>query len=234
MEKSALPIIVESETSNLDKSSGQPAQPPASSFSAPDPNPKKLPAIVPKLVFIFLGLVILVEIILGVKTLTTPVPEIRTSNASFQVLPPQPGRIELLVEKTQFKVGEQVPVKIKVASGDHYINGVDVIIKFDPKILDEAQRPSLSTSNLFDEYPLAKVDRKNGLVQISGITSLSKKGFKGTGELATVLLKAKAAGSAVVTVEFAPGITSDSNLIEIDSSTDILESVGNINLSIIK
>lgn len=182
----------------------------------------------PKTIFLSLGVILLIEVIFAVKTLTAPTPAPPLAQPESQ-----PGKVNLSLEAVgrDFKVGEIVTVNVRVNTGGHRTDGVDLVLKFDPKIL-EASTASLIKTTIYPDYPQMKVDAKGGLVQISGISGLDGKTFKGTGVFATINFKARAVGETTLTVNFTPGKTDDSNIVESLSGNDILESVSNLNLSV--
>lgn len=183
---------------------------------------------VPKIIFTILGLILLVELVYVARVLfTPPSPPARSASPSIQV---PAGTISLNTPQTTFNVNEVVPVSVMVDTGNHKVSGVDVIIRFDPKIL-EATKAGLIKGRLLDEYPLVSVDAKQGLISISGISSLQN-GFKGKGIFALINFKAKMPGSTPLIIDFENGSTTDSNLVEADSSKDILETVSNLELNI--
>lgn len=183
----------------------------------------------PKIIFVVLGLVILIEIIYAVKVLSSPVapPPPKTTQAAIVS---SGGSISLNSPKTSYKVKEVVAVTVDINTGGKRIGGADLIIRFDPKVL-EATPAGLLAGPTFDEYPLKFVDAKNGLISISGISS-SGNGFSGSSLFATLNFRAKAAGTTPLTVEYQKDSTTDSNLVEISSSKDILENVRNLQLTV--
>ena len=186
----------------------------------------------PKIIFAILGIILLVEVVYAVRVLTAPAPSPSTPPpVSKNTVLLTGGKISLnMPSQTGIMRNQVVPVKVMVESGGHDLDGVDLIISFDPKIL-EASAGGIIKGSIFDEYPLQSVDSKKGLIAISGISSL-KNSFKGTGQFATINLKAKAPGKTVLTVDFAKGSTSDSNLVETGSAKDILEAVDNLELTV--
>lgn len=181
----------------------------------------------PKIIFLILGIILLAEVIYAVRVLTSrtssPLPQKTTVQSPV-------GKISLNVPKTAFGIKEAVPVSVIINTGEHIINGADVIIRFDPKIL-EATSGGLVKGRIFDEYPAMSIDSAKGLIAVSGISNLQS-GFKGRGQFALVNLRARALGKTALTVEFTKGSTADSNLVEADTSGDILEAVDNLNINI--
>lgn len=181
----------------------------------------------PKIIFAILGVIILAEVIYAVKVLSSPTPP-PPARRSAVVTPP--GKISLNVPKTSYVVNEVVPVSVTLDSGGRNLAGADLIIQFDPKIL-EATPGSLTKGSIFDEYPLLSVDMKKGLLSVSGINSL-RNGFKGVGQFVYVNFKAKAKGNTSLIIDFKKNSTSDSNLVETGTSKDVLEVVNNLELNV--
>lgn len=184
-----------------------------------------------RVIFAVFGLIILIEIISAIKTLNPSAPLlVPPENKQSVVISPNMARISLSASNTTFRVKENIPVSIGINSGGRKLSGVDLIIKFNPKIL-EASAGAIIKGKLFEEYPLASVDTKKGLVSISGVNS-AKRNFKGTGRFALINFKAIASGSASLVVNFKKGSTIDSNLVEEDTSKNILETVDNLQFRI--
>ncbi len=186
----------------------------------------------PKIIFAILAVVLLVEAVYAVRNLTSsaliPVPPPLPTNKAAAV--PTGGRISLTAPQTPVKLGETVPVVVTADTGGHTIDGVDLIVRFDPKIL-EIPTGGLTKGKIMDEYPLISFDAKNGLVSISGISSL-KNGFAGKGQFATINFKAKAPGTTSLIIDFLKNSTSNSNLVELGTSKNILDAVDNLELTI--
>lgn len=179
----------------------------------------------PKFIFAVLGLILLAELIYAIRVLTIPAPP----TAARIPIQSKVGTILLNALKSSYKVNEVIPVAINLDTGLQEIDGVDVIIHYDPKVL-EATSGGLLKGNLLEEYPTMIVDAGKGLVSISGISNLQN-GFKGIGQFATINFKAKAAGKTPVTIDFnGKGSTIDSNLVEVGTSKDTLEQVVNLEL----
>jgi hypothetical protein len=168
-----------------------------------------------------LGLVavlVLGEIIWAGYTLTRPVtkdevhsqtavsaPEAETSKASF-----------LLLSTNTATVGQNIEVDLDLESNAR-INGVDVLIKYDPDSL-ELVNPKAPLQTLVE-------------ITISAISNPNEEGVdKGT--LGTLSFKTKKSGSTTVSVIYEPNSSKESNVIETKSGRDILNSVTNLNLNI--
>jgi len=121
-------------------------------------------------------------------------------------------------------VDETMDVKINLSlSSGESVSGVDAELTFDN---DKLQVTTIEESSLFNTYPISTYSNDNGTIQVSGITETGSSLSDG-GTLATVTFKGKSAGTAAVTFDFTSGSTTDSNVAEADTDTDLLESVVN-------
>lgn len=198
-----------------------------------DPQPEKDKKFfsVPKVIFVILGLIVLVEIIYAVRTLTSnPSSPALPQSTAKPVVQLSEKKISLKIPKTIYQVNETVPVTVTLQTASE-ISGVDLIVRFDPKIL-EATPAGLIKGSILDEYPLLSVDTKQGLIAISGVSSLGGKGFKGIGQFATINFKTKMSGKTSLTIDFKKGSTADSNLVDVNTSKDILEQVDNLEFEV--
>ncbi|MBI2329984.1 hypothetical protein HYU94_01190 [Candidatus Daviesbacteria bacterium] len=187
-------------------------------------NKKPFPTI--KVIFAILGLILLGEVIYAVIVLKSPVAA--PPPAPTTVSQPTVGRISLDAPKTKYQLAEIIPVSVMIDTGSNTIDGVDFIVKF-PKIL-EATQGGLIKGTILDEYPLMSVDASKGLISISGVNSTG--GFKGIGQFAVINFKAKKTGQSSLIVDFQKDSTIDSNLVETDTSKDILEQVDNLEIEV--
>lgn len=179
-----------------------------------------------KNILMLLGVVIVAEVLWAGWTLYQTNRQI-----SQTVLPPvtksQPTQIELQTDKTSVKVGEKFTVSIYMLS-DKSTDGADLIINYDPKLL-LAEQVILGT--LYNEYPKNTIDVKESKVTISGI-STETAGIKPNGLFGSIVFTAKAPGSSGISLEFTPGSTVDTNVIEQGTGEDVLEKVNNLEVNI--
>lgn len=180
----------------------------------------------PKALFVVLGVVIAAEVIFAIRTLTQPTPAPLPRAKEVSIV----ASISLASNKTNYSVGDSVPIIIKVDTGGHKTAGSDVILHFDPKALEASGAASFVKGVIYKDYPHLEVSSK-GRVAVSGIGPADAN-FSGAGVLSTVNLKAKAKGVTKVTVEFTPPSSTDSNILDSESSQDILEKVEDLNLII--
>lgn len=183
----------------------------------------------PKIIFIILGLIVLAEIIYVIRVFVSPA-----------VVPPPPqskttiersiARISLTADKVSYKVNDLISVPVIINTGINRISGVDLIVRFNPKIL-EVTTNGLVKGTIFDEYPQVATDNDKGVISISGVSNLGNS-FKGSGKFATLNLKAKTAGKVSLVVDFKKNSTAFSNLVELTTSKNILDTVDNLDLQI--
>lgn len=188
-------------------------------------NQKKWFTFSPKIIFVILGAIILLEVIYAIGVLRSP------ASPLPEPALPQEAAIILSSSKDQYKIGETVPVLVQVDTGSRATDGVDLVLNFDPKVL-EASAGALVKGAVYPEYPQMKTDAKLGQIQISGISGLQGRSFKGRGNFAAINFKAKAVGDANLTINFSPGKTDDSNVVEAISGNDILETVSNLTVKV--
>ena len=181
----------------------------------------------PKIIFIILAVIIVVEVILAVRYLkqSAPLPPLKLQPISG-------GRIVLTADKKDYKKGEVIVVSVRVSTGGQPTVGTDLVLRFDPKVL-EASNAAVTQGRIYSEYPMKSVDSKEGTVRVSGISSTGKKsGFNGVGIFATINFKAIGSGKTTLRIDFTPDLTSDSNVIGVKNAKDILEEVFNLDLNI--
>ncbi len=113
-------------------------------------------------------------------------------------------------------------------------NGTDAVLIYDPQIFTAS---SIQNGTIYNSYPGNNIDARTGKVNVSGLSSLTS-GFAGKGTLVTVLFTVNPAAKAaanIIRFDFDvnnPTKTTDSNIVDQSSITDILTSVTNGNYTI--
>lgn len=186
-----------------------------------------------KLIFIFIGIILLVELVWAGLTLK----EGKTSGSAAvgSGKSEASSTLSLSSSKTSLKVGETVTVSIDVSS-PVATDGLDVIMLYNPKLLSVvtgANKLPVNLGSLYSDYPLNRVDEAAGRVAVSGITS-KVGGVVAKGTLGTVNFTAKAPGKVKIAFDFTPGSTTDSNIIETKTAKDVLGGVNNLEVEIIQ
>lgn len=178
-----------------------------------------------KAVYIVLILIIAVELVIGVRALLSPPPQIN------KLQPVSDGQVVLASDNKSVKVGEEVEIIVKLYTGGHSTVGTDLVLKYDPTFL-EASDNFFEEGVAYPDYPGVTSDQNSGELLISGVISPDKKGFNGFEEFGTVKLKALKNGKTQVKVEANSGSTTDSNIIEVASAKDVLAGASSLDVYI--
>lgn len=184
---------------------------------------------------IIVGLIILIQGFWAYKTIISSnpgskQPQVTTKLNQNKIL----NTISLVAAKNEFRVGEKIPVTVNIESTKKTA-GTDLILRYDPNLLAivaTADKIPVAVGTIYGDYPVNKVDEKAGLITVSGIAN-EPAGVIPKGTFGTIIFQAKAAGNAKIFLEFTKGKTNDTNLIESQTASDILEEVKNLELRII-
>lgn len=149
----------------------------------------------------------------------------QSSQAAIVQVGAGPASLQLSPSSGTYSVGQEFDVHINIATGGATIDGVDVVLRYDPCAL---QVQSISESPVFSEYPELSEYPEEGAIGIS-----AKDTFNGSGAVATVRFRV-IAGNAVsgLKVYFKLAATTDSNIAESGSSAEILGSVGHASFNL--
>lgn len=149
------------------------------------------------------------------------------SNSNINSAP----KIYLTTDKINFKVGENIVIKVILDSGNYKAQSFDAIIKFDPQVLI-APNLTAKTSPTFSLYPVANIDQEKGIVAISGTMGVDKPGFKGQSEIASFILQALKKGTTQISVEYSPNSTTKSNIIDQETARNVLQTTKSLEINI--
>lgn len=116
-----------------------------------------------------------------------------------------------------------IPVGIVLDSAGKSVDGVDVIIGFDPAKV-QITGNKITPGTLFEEAPQNTVDNKLGQIRFSALTFKPK---PVSGIVGTFSVKPLIKGEIDLTFQFLPGATTDSNIAEHGTAKDVLGRVGN-------
>ncbi|MCL4390193.1 MAG: hypothetical protein M1484_02085 [Patescibacteria group bacterium] len=120
-------------------------------------------------------------------------------------------------------MGQPQSVGIVLNSAGKSVDGADVVINFDPKMVQVVGNSVASTA-LFEQAPLNSVDNVAGKIKFSVLTFSPR---PVTGIIGTFAIKPVSTGTANFTFDFTPGKTTDSNIADHASAKDILGAVTN-------
>lgn len=128
-----------------------------------------------------------------------------------------------------FNKGCNFTLTINVDTAGVQTDGTDVILFYDPTRLTANQ---INNGTIYSEYPGNSIDPQAGKITISGLASVSSP-FTGSGVLATVdfsVLPNAPSGLTQAKFNFDPlnkGLTTDSNIVQRGTVTDVLNQVVN-------
>jgi len=185
------------------------------------------------LIFIFVG--ILLVILVGVFYVLARTGNIKPFAAALV------PTLSLSPSSGTHTLGQTFEVNILLDTAGKSVDGVDIhYLNYNPKAMEvqdedtNAAGVQIRQGSLFPTYIGNTVDTTNGRISISGIVSPGGSGFSGAGTFATVVFKALTASpSSAVTIDYTSGLTTDSNIVEHGTITDVLAVVinGNYNLT---
>lgn len=172
-----------------------------------------------KFLFVFLGLVLVGELIWAVYYLTDPLkffrgqptpspPLLAADNKAFLFLDPPLG---------EFNRGAPVELKIVLDSRANLVLGTDVVLRFDPnfwEIIDGDLRAGgiqIVPGTIFPRHLGNKVNLSQGKITFSGLAEVDQP-FSGRGILAKIELVPKKKGTTKIFFDYQPGATNDSNV----------------------
>lgn len=193
------------------------------------PNPTRGNSI-RKILFIILGIIVLAEVIWAASMLIKPTPAPQPQVVTTLPIEEKETFASLTSAKNPIKVGESFDVAINISSSK-ITNGTDLIISFDPtKLTAEDPSSPIVEGSVYNSYPVNNVDTKLGKITVSGISEGD--GVMADGLFGTVTFKAKVAGVTTISIDFTPGSTTDSNIIDTKSGEDVLQKVQNLEVNI--
>lgn len=184
-----------------------------------------------RILFIVLGVVVLAEVIWAgsmlMKPVEIPAPRVQSQPVEMEE---KETTISLTTSATGLKVGGSIDVAIDMSSSKK-TNGSDIIINFDPKKLT-VQNPDAPVvkGSIYSSYPVNRVDAKLGKITVSGISESGA--VMADGLFGVITFKAKVPGPTTISIEFSPGSTTDTNVIDSESGEDVLEKVQNLEINI--
>lgn len=182
---------------------------------------------IPQLLFVTLAVVVLIEIFIGFKTLTKPLPTLP------QIRPLSNASLSLLSDKKVYQLGEIIPVGVLLATGGRTVSAVDALVQFDNNYLEASNSSIIIPSEgSFQDYPQLSVDQQKGLVQISAVSFLPERGLNGIKKFAIINLRAKKEGRVKLNFDFKADSTIDSNVLDVKTAVDILDKVNGLTLEI--
>jgi hypothetical protein len=197
---------------------------------------------------VILLIFIIVAELLGIvwflsRSKSSPSPTTPTQDETSQPTPKQTiAGFSLSPTSDNLQVGESQTLSINLSAPSQLINGADVIITFNPQLVDVLDAdPSLEgtqiqPTNLFPLYPVNRVDPQQGRIYLSALVQapppepLHQNPPGPT--LAQFTFRTLAPGTAQFKFEFTPGSTSTSTIIQSSTSQNLLTQVSGATFTI--
>ncbi len=148
----------------------------------------------------------------------------------------QQATMSLSPSSGTFNPGCQFTTSVNLNTGGAQTDGTDAILVYDTSRLS-TNTNSIASGTIYPDYPGNNVDEATGRITVSGLSSITS-AFSGSGTLATVtftVLPQAPVGVATVNFDFDANDkskTTDSNVVERGTVTDILSTVVNGNYTI--
>lgn len=148
----------------------------------------------------------------------------------------QQATLSLTPSSGTYNPGCQFTTSVNLNTGGAQTDGTDAILVYDTSRLS-TNTNSVASGTIYPDYPGNNVDESNGRITVSGLSSITS-AFSGSGTLATItftVLPNAPAGTATVNFDFDANDktkTTDSNVVERGTVTDILSTVVNGNYTI--
>lgn len=116
--------------------------------------------------------------------------------------------------------GQTFTVSVRLDTDGASTDGARAVILFDK---DKLTANKVTPGTIYKDYPenAQTVDNAQGVVRISGIADTSKT-YSGSGTFATIEFTAKGSGTANIKFDFTAGSTTDSNVADSSTYSDIL------------
>lgn len=157
------------------------------------------------------------------KVPSPPVPSLKITPEKKE------GILFRLTGKKEFKLGEEVKIQVILDSVEYKVDGVDVVLNFDPQCLKFKEIDY--SDSVFKTSPPYSVEQEKGEIRFS-VLSLPGESFEGKGKVATISFQPLKKGESEIYFDFQPNSTLDSNIALHGEGKDILEKVENLRILI--
>lgn len=166
---------------------------------------------------------------IGVSVLVKNVKTRSTIDTSSKALQAKKNDVTLRISPamTTLKVGQSAPFDVIIHAPNKSVDGVDVVISYDPSLLEAISGQSkLKPGTIFPLYPKNKIDPVKGKIYLTGVTLVPKPTPIPTDvSVGQIVLRGKKAGKGSLHFEFITGRKNLSTVIESETSINLLQSV---------
>lgn len=196
--------------------------------------PGKWKKLILPLIFLILIGVVIYEVIVGIQSLSFPNSS-QNEGLSSQDMPltsPLPigdAVLALISDKSEYQVGEKIPVVVQLSTSGNLVGNVSVVIKYDPKLVSLEGDNFFTNGNVYQINPLITKDAAKGILRISADAGSPLNGFSGVGNVGVVNFTAQSAGNSNFNLENSSG---NSQVINQLSKKNILGSVVNLSVQV--
>lgn len=143
------------------------------------------------------------------------------------------GSARLSIANQSLKAGQTADLPIILQTNQEVTSGIDIALAYNTNVLEivdadpAVEGIQIAATDVFDFVQVNRVDPAKGIIRFSA-------GQRPTSELveaaeqtvATIKVRAKAAGSSVMNFDFVAGALDDTNVIKAGDGLDLLSSVG--------
>ncbi|MCL4367076.1 cohesin domain-containing protein [Patescibacteria group bacterium] len=143
--------------------------------------------------------------------------------------------ISLTTDNNLVSVGQSFQVNINLHSTQP-TRQTNVVVSYDPDLLaivPQNNNMPVGGNVVYERYPINRLDSRNGRIVLSGV-SAETIGVVNNGPIGSINFVAKTPGTAKISLDFTPGSTIDSYVIDFKSGNNILDRVQNLTVNIIK
>jgi hypothetical protein len=162
------------------------------------------------------------------------------TNGDIAQLPPPEVVFSLTSPKTQYKVGDEIPISVIADTGSKETAGLDVMLLYDPtafklKIINQSakidqDRYIMKEGTQFENYNYFKSEENEGKLIFSALKA-PQLVFSGKTTVGTLTFQALKAGVFEIKFNFQPGTSHDFTNISVNGE-EILDGVENITITV--
>ncbi|KKS95426.1 MAG: hypothetical protein UV73_C0018G0039 [Candidatus Gottesmanbacteria bacterium GW2011_GWA2_43_14] len=141
------------------------------------------------------------------------------------------GVMRIIAPEAPLRVGEAQPFNIVFTTENPEIFGSDAVLLFNPEYLT-ADDSSVVPGAFYREFPRINVDRENGVIKITAYSPQSSVQAGEEVNFFAVNFTGVKSGATELKLDFIPGSTNTTTLVDKVNSANILGSVENLNLTV--
>lgn len=119
-------------------------------------------------------------------------------------------------------VGDEIKIVVDLNTGGAATTTTDLYVTYDATKLILTD---ITPGTIYDQYIGKEINNATGIGSITGLASSTAKLFTGTGTFATLTFKGIAPGTPQIAIKYTPGDRNDTNVVDIETNSDILSSV---------